>query len=47
MLGAVEAILFRTLAEGAIGSPEAVTGALIELVLHGVAARGGDRTAGP
>ncbi|MFO0603748.1 MAG: TetR/AcrR family transcriptional regulator [Polyangiales bacterium] len=47
VLGAVEAILFRTLSEGAIGSPEAVTGALIELVLHGVAARGGDRTAGP
>lgn len=47
VVGAAEAILFRTLAEGAIGEPEAVTGALIELVLHGVAARGGDRTAGP
>lgn len=47
VLGAVEAILFRTLSEGAIGAPEAVTGALIELVLHGVAARDGDRTTGP
>jgi AcrR family transcriptional regulator len=47
VLGAVEAILYRTLSEGAIASPEAVTAALIDLVLHGVAARDGDRTITP
>jgi AcrR family transcriptional regulator len=39
VVGAVEALLMRVLSEGAPNDPSALTGALIELVLHGVAAQ--------